>query len=121
MPHTIFSVQIHYGKRSGIHWDLRVLMPDHKVWSWAIPKQKMPEIRGEKLLAVWVDDTHSRRYMTFEGTLPNGEKVELYDYGMVIIHKFSKFRLMFEFKVKKISGMYQLIKTDPNWLILKTQ
>jgi len=96
-------------------------MPDGKIWSWALPKQQLPTVRGEKRLAVWVDDKHIERYMTFQGFLGNGDRVELYDYGLVILHKFSKFRLTVEFQGKVVNGIYDFIKTDPNWLILKTR
>lgn len=116
-----FSIQVHYGKRPGpgSHWDFRILIPKEKrVLSWSIPKQTFPS-RGERKLAVWVDDTHPISHMTFEGQLKNGDKIELYDLGDIQIHKMTKDRIMFDLKGTKVNGSFVLINTDrKNWLII---
>jgi len=119
---TRFSIQVHYGRRPGpgLHWDLRVVIPPNGVvWSWAIPKMRFPE-KGERVLAVWVDDKHTLKDMTHQGRWPGGDKVELYDYGYVHFLTQSKFRLVLDFYGKNIKGVYHMIKIDPNWLILKS-
>lgn len=117
-----FSVQVHYGKRPGpgTHWDFRVYDPKMKrVLSWAIPKQRMPQESGEKIFAAWVDDKHSISYMNFEGRLPNGDTVELYDIGKIDIHKLTENRIIFDLYGTYITGKFTLINTGgKNWLII---
>lgn len=114
-----YSVQLHYGKRPGTHWDFRVYDPKSKrVLSWAIPKQRFPQ-QGEKVYAAWVDDTHDISYMDYDGRLPNGDRVKLQDVGKIDIHKLTNDRMIFDLNGKNNQGNFILIKTSKNnWLII---
>lgn len=116
-----FSIQVHHGKRPGpgTHWDFRVLIPkDKTVLSWSIPKRKLPS-RGEKVLAIWVDDTHPISHMTFEGRLKNGDLVELHDIGTIKILRKTNHKILFELEGSNEQGKYILIHLKQNqWLII---
>jgi len=123
-----FSIQFHHGSRpgSGNHWDFRIMMPNGKVWSWAIPKRKFPE-KKDKVLAVWVDDSHKPKHMTFQGFLKSGEEVELFDYGDIIFLNDPETKpvpndtMTFQLNGSEITGIFHMIKIGNNWLLLRSQ
>tara|TARA_R110000824_G_scaffold210005_1_gene395825 strand:+ start:371 stop:778 length:408 start_codon:yes stop_codon:yes gene_type:complete len=122
---TKFSIQIHNQKKrkNRSHWDIRILSPRKlKLWSWAIPKSHFPE-RGEKVLAVRTSD-HKVSYLMFEGTLKNGDKVSLYDYGECDLIITKRSNLVIRFKGKKVKEVFTFVKTqgntsDDKWLIIR--
>lgn len=118
-----FSIQSHHGSRPGPghHWDFRIMMPNGKVWSWAIPKRRFPEDKKDKVLAVWVDDSHKPKHMTFHGFLKNGDQVELFDYGDLLFHSISDNKLTFQLTGSEITGIFHMIKIGDNWLVFKSQ
>jgi len=124
-----FVVQTHTRKtsRGNNHWDLRIEnLKRRSSWSWALPKQKMPDF-GKPIAAYRVED-HSVKYMDFEGTLDNGDKVRIYDKGNVALKLVRDDKLYLHFDGKKIKGKYIMIKMQPRpgikeenetWLIIK--
>ena len=68
---TKYTLHDHYRKKMRrSHWDLRIIRPDKKrVWSFALPKAKIPK-KGEKILAIQTED-HHLSIMDFEGPLDN--------------------------------------------------
>ena len=119
MISTKFTVQEHYRKKKHkSHYDFRLVV-GRKVYSWALPKERFPK-SGERLLAVWVDDTHDMSYITFSGVLDNGDEVTLLDEGDCKIYTIKKQRITFELFGDRFEGMYHLIHTNgDNWIILK--
>ncbi len=119
----IFVIHEHHA--SHLHYDLR-LERDGVLKSWAIPKEP-PLAQGIKRLAVAVED-HPLDYATFEGEIPEGQygagKVIIWDSGTYIAEKFSDKEIIADFKGKKLSGKYVLIKTafkgaKNSWLLFK--
>ena len=118
--HTNFSVQFHHSKTAGKHWDFRIYNPTtRKVMSWALPKQRFPE-EDEKIRAMWVDDTHSVNYMTFERDSKYGAQVELIDHGDVEMGVIKDTIYLF-LRGKKIKGFYLMVNIHKSktWLIMK--
>lgn len=127
MDKTIFIIQRHQiGESRRVHWDLRIQKPHGKdLWSWAIPKSRMPD-SGEKILAVRQPD-HPPSFLDFEGKMKiktgRVDNVEIVDRGKVDILTQKKDRLYLEFYGEKIQGRYMLIniqaKTDhDSWLLI---
>lgn len=119
----IFVVHEHHA--SHLHWDLR-LECEGVLKSWAVPKEP-PLAEGIKRLAVQVED-HSLDYAKFEGTIPEGQygagKVMIWDSGTYVPEKFSDKEIIADFRGKKLSGKYVLLKTafkgaKNSWLLFK--
>ena len=117
-----FVVQEH--QASHHHLDFRLEMDD-VAKSWAVPK-KMPTNRGEKRLAMQVED-HSIDYMAFEGEIPQGQygagTVTIWDKGDYDLEEQSSRGIKFILHGQRLSGPYVLIpfpKAGENaWLIIK--
>jgi DNA ligase D-like protein (predicted 3'-phosphoesterase) len=115
-----FVVQKHDATR--LHYDFRLEM-DEVLKSWAIPKEP-PTEPNIKRLAVEVDD-HPVSYMTFEGTIPEGEygagTVEIWDKGTYTLKSRSSDKIVFTLRGEKLAGDYILVrfKEDKNWLFFK--
>jgi DNA ligase D-like protein (predicted 3'-phosphoesterase) len=123
MPMTAtgrFVVQKHDATR--LHYDFRLEM-DEVLKSWAIPKEP-PTEPNIKRLAVEVDD-HPVSYITFEGTIPEGEygagTVEIWDKGTYTLKSRSSNKIVFTLRGEKLAGDYILVrfKEDKNWLFFK--
>ncbi|MEK6817176.1 MAG: DNA polymerase ligase N-terminal domain-containing protein [Nanoarchaeota archaeon] len=137
----IFVIHKHHA--SHLHWDFRLEM-DGVLKSWAIPKEP-PTKKGIKRLAIQVED-HSLSYADFEGEIPEGVygagKVEIWDNGTyelinndskapkgvprnIFKKMFTKGKIEFELKGKKLKGKYVLVKThygnkpEKSWLFFK--
>jgi DNA ligase D-like protein (predicted 3'-phosphoesterase) len=119
-PTGRFVVQKHDATR--LHYDFRLEM-DEVLKSWAIPKEP-PTESNIKRLAVEVED-HPVSYITFEGTIPEGEygagTVEIWDKGMYTLKSRSNNKIVFTLRGEKLVGDYILVrfKEDKNWLFFK--
>jgi DNA ligase D-like protein (predicted 3'-phosphoesterase) len=119
-PTGRFVVQKHDATR--LHYDFRLEM-DEALKSWAIPKE-LPTVPNIKRLAVEVED-HPVSYITFEGTIPEGEygagTVEIWDKGTYTLKSRSNNKIVFTLHGQKLAGDYILVrfKEDKNWLFFK--
>ena len=132
----VFVIQKH--QASHLHYDLRLEI-DGVLKSWAVPKgvSRNPK---DKRLAIVTED-HPIAYKDFEGTIPEGEYgagiVEIWDRGtyknlrsLSMAESFADGKIQIEFKGKKITGDYTLVriknfqdtKKDADmWLIIKNE
>lgn len=133
-PQAVFVIQKH--QASHLHYDLRLEI-DGVLKSWAVPKgvSRNPK---DKRLAIVTED-HPLAYKDFAGTIPEGEygagTVAIWDRGtyknlhsLSMAESFAAGKIQIEFKGKKITGGYTLVriknfqntKKDADmWLIMK--
>lgn len=125
----MFVVQWH--DASHLHYDLRLEI-DGVLKSWAVPKG-VPGRQGVRRLAIPTDD-HPMEYGHFEGIIPEGYgkgTVMVWDIGTYenlkkesMSESYSKGRLEFFLRGKKLWGPYALVKTKglsskESWILLK--
>jgi bifunctional non-homologous end joining protein LigD len=114
-----FVVQEHWATTH--HFDFRLEM-DGVLKSWAVPKG-LPEKRGEKRLAVQVDD-HELSYIDFEGEIEEGYgkgRVKIYDSGEYELHDKKDKKLVFTLNGSILKDKYRLLHwKEKNWLIFKS-
>lgn len=115
---------IHDHHASKHHYDLRLQKPgSEKMWSFAIPKHKMPH-GNDKFLAVKVED-HPLLYAKFEGQIKDGYgkgKVKIYDDGEYRIIEKDSNKIEFQLMGNKVNGKFTLIKTgEDKWLLIKNK
>ena len=119
---TKFVMHEHWAKKSGHHFDLRILKDD-VLKSWAVPRAKLPG-RGERILCIQVPD-HPKSYYNFTGNITDvygRGKVSIYDRGPCTILSWKKEKIGIDFKGKKIKGTYWMIKlakSKKSWLLLR--
>lgn len=93
------------------HYDLRLGKPDTGLYSWAVPKARMPDV-GEKLLAPQTQ-VHSYGYRDFTGDIGRGYgagKVTMADRGQALITRSSDNVLGFTLAHAKVPVRYRLIR-----------
>ena len=118
----IFVVHEHHA--SHLHWDLRI-EENGILSSFALPKEP-PLERGKKNLAIKVED-HPLSYAGFEGNIPEGHygagEVKIWDSGKYSLIKKDKSKYILDFKGKKLTGEYTLLKFakagENDWLFFK--
>jgi DNA ligase D-like protein (predicted ligase)/DNA ligase D-like protein (predicted 3'-phosphoesterase) len=118
-----FVIHEHHARHT--HFDLR-LERDGVLKSWAVPKG-IPEVPGEKHLAVAVED-HPLDYGHFEGTIPAGEygagSVSIWDNGTYDTKLWENDKIEITFHGKKLTGHYVLVTFKragkSEWLVFKT-
>jgi DNA ligase D-like protein (predicted 3'-phosphoesterase) len=118
-----FVIHEHHARHT--HFDLR-LERDGVLKSWAVPKG-IPEVPGEKHLAVAVED-HPLDYGHFEGTIPAGEygagTVSIWDNGTYDTKLWEDDKIEITFHGKRLTGHYVLVpfkRAGKNeWLVFKT-
>jgi len=121
-----FVIQKHAATR--LHYDFRLEL-DGVLKSWAVPKG-VPYIKGEKRLAVQVED-HPVSYIDFEGTIPKGQygggTVMVWDKGTFTteskspLQDLKRGKLHFTLKGKKLNGDWYLVQLrgSNQWLLIK--
>jgi DNA ligase D-like protein (predicted 3'-phosphoesterase) len=118
-----FVIHEHHARHT--HYDLR-LERDGVLKSWAVPKG-IPEVPGEKHLAVAVED-HPLDYGHFEGTIPAGEygagTVSIWDNGTYDTKLWENDKIEITFHGQRLTGHYVLVpfrRAGKNeWLVFKT-
>lgn len=121
-----FVVQKHAATR--LHYDFRLEM-DGTLKSWAVPKG-IPFVRGEKRLAVQVED-HPVDYYDFEGTIPKGQygggTVMVWDHGTFKMPSHAPLKdlaagkLHFSLEGTKLHGDWHLVRlrNSDQWLLIR--
>jgi bifunctional non-homologous end joining protein LigD len=117
-----FVIQEHHAHR--LHYDFR-LERDGVLKSWAVPKG-IPEVPGEKHLAVAVED-HPLEYGHFEGTIAKGEygagTVTIWDEGTYDTKHWAGDKIEVILHGSRLNGHYVLVpfkRAGKNeWLIFK--
>jgi DNA ligase D-like protein (predicted ligase)/DNA ligase D-like protein (predicted 3'-phosphoesterase) len=123
MSGNTFVIQEHHSHK--MHFDLR-LERDGVLKSWAVPKG-IPEVTGEKHLAVAVED-HPLEYGTFEGDIPKGEygagTVSIWDSGTYETKHWDDEKIEVTLHSKRLNGAYVLVKFKRagknDWLLFRT-
>ena len=119
-----FVIQEHHSHK--LHYDLR-LERDGVLKSWAVPRG-IPEVPGEKHLAVAVED-HPLEYGYFEGTIPAGEygagTVTIWDNGTYDTNLWKSDKIEITFHGGRLTGHYVLVpfkRAGKNeWLLFKVE
>src|SRR5437660_2713664 len=119
----VFVVQKHSATR--MHYDLR-LEWDGVLKSWAVPRGPSPDPAARRT-AVQTED-HPVEYADFEGIIPDGN----YGAGPMIVWDRGRWepvgdprkgvaegKLLFELKGFKLKGMWTLVRTKKDWLLIK--
>jgi len=114
-----FVIQKH--RATHLHYDFRLEM-DNVLKSWAVPKGP-PTEAGVRRLAVQVED-HALDYISFEGTIPEGEygagTVEIWDKGTYTLKNRTDKKIEFTLHGSKLKGDYALINfKENNWLLIR--
>jgi bifunctional non-homologous end joining protein LigD len=128
----IFVVQRHAARR--LHYDFR-LEVNGALASWAVPKGP-PEERGEKRLAVHVED-HPIDYAKFEGEIPKGNygagQVQIWDKGTYEIEgpetaaaQIERGDFKFRLHGERLNGRFVLVKMRHSdrgneWLLIRKE
>lgn len=114
MTKSKFIVVEHDAKKARLHWDLRFIMPNSKIWMSFAVRKGIPLEAGKKVLAVRTHD-HSEKEALMLGKIPEGEygagTLKKWDDGQCIIYKYSPSHILIEFKGRKVKGFYHLINT----------
>ncbi len=122
MSGNSFVIQEHHA--SHLHYDFR-LERDGVLKSWAVPKG-VPEIPGEKHLAVAVED-HPLDYGTFAGEIPKGQygagTVSIWDSGTYDTKHWDDGKIEVTLRGNRLNGPYVLVKFNRagknNWLLFR--
>lgn len=132
-----FAIYEHDAHTAGKHFDLRITIPHRDtVASFALPKARVPEKPGDKLLAVRTHD-HGRAWIAMDHMViakgQYGEGVStVIQRGVCEIQGWSNNYITFVIKGDKkdlLNGRYALIKFQGNksgdrdnlWIFLKTR
>jgi len=116
---THYVIHEHFRKaKRKIHWDIRIVRPGkRKVWSFAIPKARLPK-KGEKLLVIRTID-HSMDIMNKEGTLKNKDTLKVIEQGECVIARYTPSHISMIFKGKIARGHYSFVLVEEDrWLLI---
>jgi len=109
-----FILVRHEAERRGLHWDLRLTIPNSENWASFAFNKFPPKEPSEKVYIVRTTD-HSRQQALFTGKIPSGEygagKLIKEDSGKCEIIKYSNAHIVVDFKGKKLKGIYHFINT----------
>ncbi len=93
-----YVLHSHYRNRNkNTHYDLRMGTPNVGLYSWAIPKSRMPDLK-EKLLAKQTALHDYKRTMGFTGDIPTGSaagKLDIVSQGKAKLVKVGPGKVLF--------------------------
>lgn len=133
-----FILHKHDAKTAGLHWDFRVSIPNRDLLaSFAIPKARIPQKPGDKVLLVRTSD-HGRYWLNIENmTIPDGEygagEITTLQKGVCEIEGWSNNHITFvihgDKNIEYFNGRYALIKFKGSkthdrenlWVLVKTK
>jgi DNA ligase D-like protein (predicted 3'-phosphoesterase) len=113
MTRSKFIVVKHDAQKARLHYDLRFIMPNSKLWVSFAVRKGVPTQPGTKVLAVRTHD-HTEQEALFIGTIKQGYgagKLSKFDEGVCIVHKFTPGSITLELKGRKFKGIYYMIST----------
>lgn len=121
---SLFVIQEHRARTH--HFDFRIER-DGVLKSWAIPRG-MPDIPGEKRLAVMTED-HPLDYAGFEGEIPEGEPgagtVSLWDSGSARVLSWDEGKIEVLLSGARVRGKYFLLRFrragEKDWLLIRAK
>ena len=123
-------IQKHKAARAGLHFDLRLKYPYKDLLaSWALPRTRVPEKTGDKVLAVRTSD-HPMEWLKFEGRIPSGQggagTVKIVQSGKVELFIWTKKIITFYANGPILDGKYALIfmkrtSKQSDWILLKAK
>lgn len=118
---SLFTVQKHNAKRSGLHYDHRIVVGDRAISF--VNKTGLPKKSNEKKLAIRTPD-HKADYALWEGTIPSGYgagEVKLVDKESAVIKIPSKDKIDLRIYKGPNKGNYVFKQTiDPSkWIIIR--
>ena len=116
-----YVLQKHITERSKgrSHYDMRLGTPQTDLFSWALPKTRLPEV-GQKQLAIQTE-LHDYPYGKYHGPIPKGYgagRVSLDDYGSAYVNKLTKRSIEFTLAHSRVPVRYKLIHIKgQDWLL----
>lgn len=106
-----FVIMEHDAKRARLHWDLRFIMPNSKLWASFAVRKGVPTDPGKKVLAIRTHD-HTTKEALFVGVIDDGYgagKLKKWDDGSCEIEMFKPSHIVIRFFGKKVKGLYHMI------------
>ena len=107
-----FVVMEHDAKKARLHYDVRFVMPNSKLWASFACRKPIPLQPGTRILAVRTHD-HGEEEALMLGTIPEGSYgagvLKDWDHGDCIVEIFKSSHMAVTFKGKKMKGLYHFI------------
>jgi bifunctional non-homologous end joining protein LigD len=106
-----FVIMEHDAKRARLHYDLRFIMPNSRMWASFAVRKGVPENPGTKVLAIRTHD-HTEEEALFVGVIKDGYgagRLKKWDGGRCEIEKFDPGHIIIRFFGRKIKGLYHMI------------
>ena len=111
-----FAIMEHNAKRAGLHYDLRFIMPNSKMWASFAVRKGVPTEIGKRVLAIRTHD-HTEKEAMMLGKIESGYGagvLKLWDKGSCIIMKYHPSHITINFNGNKIKGIYHFINIAIN-------
>ncbi len=131
MAQPKYTLHEHRARRAGLHYDLR-LQKGNNVYSFALPKAKIPDEKQVFLAILSHVDRNNLSALTFVGSIPSGEygagNLSIIETGTYNILDWPSddskivFEIPKQFNFQEIVGRYYLVRTskDTNYIFGKS-
>lgn len=131
MAQPKYTLHEHRARRAGLHYDLR-LQKGNNVYSFALPKAKIPDEKQVFLAVLSHVDRNNLSALTFIGSIPKGEygagNLSIIETGTYNILDWPSddskivFEVPKQFNFQYIVGRYYLVRTakDTNYIFGKS-